>query len=576
MKSNLKKIILFTFANLFFLFTLVAQVSLDPNDRFYVDAKNWETKGIISWLPQIRPYSISTVKKILDDVKLNGEEQDVKLASYYEQKYFSKNVNFSLSIANDLKISNQEDKFKDLFYVNPKVYGDIELFNLVGLGYKLGVIAQNANVQESEVLAYSNYSPNDTHGDAFSFASADAFIDMTANLTIGKDNLYGMFGINKIAYGPFIGDSVLLNGNQFHSGNFSLIYEGQKWGYTQVFSALSRATKNASSGVLDCVPEKFMAFHSIRFTPIKQIAITYFESSIFTNRFDPCYFLPVPYMMVQGMYGASDNAISGLTLDFRPVDRLGFSVSGVIDDIDLNSFAKMDFGARFRFAVQTGVNYVPKVAFIDNVSLDYTIVSPYTYSHSDPQVKITDPSAVEYYNKDNFTNRLTNLGTRIPPNSDRIQLKVNLSPIERLKIDVAANFIRHANIAESFTEEEAQAYLDANNAQDGYYFSTDGSIWTSPLTNPSSTRNDFMKQEHKMYVIQTAINIEYELERQKWGLLAFSFGYMFEYIYNKGVDSEIYMKNNNGLTPSQSKQIWIDNFKNVFNNYFCVSLKYCY
>ena len=49
-----------------------AQASLDPNDRFYQDAKNWETKKIISWLPQVRPYPAKTIRKILETVKEKG------------------------------------------------------------------------------------------------------------------------------------------------------------------------------------------------------------------------------------------------------------------------------------------------------------------------------------------------------------------------------------------------------------------------------------------------------------------------------------------------------------------------
>ena len=87
----MNKKIIFIITSLMCVFiNLYAQVSLNPNDDFYKDAKNWETKGIVSWLPQIRPYSINTVKKILAEVKENGDESDVQLAEFYEAKFFSK------------------------------------------------------------------------------------------------------------------------------------------------------------------------------------------------------------------------------------------------------------------------------------------------------------------------------------------------------------------------------------------------------------------------------------------------------------------------------------------------------
>ena len=74
----MNKKIIFIITSLMCVFVnLYAQVSLNPNDDFYKDAKKWETKGIVSWLPQIRPYSINTVKKILAEVKENGDESDV-------------------------------------------------------------------------------------------------------------------------------------------------------------------------------------------------------------------------------------------------------------------------------------------------------------------------------------------------------------------------------------------------------------------------------------------------------------------------------------------------------------------
>ena len=74
----MNKKIIFIITSLMCVFVnLYAQVSLNPNDDFYKDAKNWETKGIVSWLPQIRPYSINTVKKILAENEKTGLQPDI-------------------------------------------------------------------------------------------------------------------------------------------------------------------------------------------------------------------------------------------------------------------------------------------------------------------------------------------------------------------------------------------------------------------------------------------------------------------------------------------------------------------
>ena len=93
-----------------------------------------------------------------------------------------------------------------------------------------------------------------------------------------------------------------------------------------------------------------------------------------------------------------------------------------------------------------------------------------------------------------------------------------------------------------------------------------------------------------MYILQCGLTADFELERHKWGVISFSAGYMFEYIYNKGVDSNIYVKDSSVAAGSGSpvvdddaralvasqKQRWIDNFSNQFNNYFMIAVKYSY
>lgn len=569
----MKNKVIFLFV-LLFSFSLYAEVSLNPNDKFYNDAKNWEIKGIISKLPQIRPYSVKTIKFILNEVLENGDDLDKKKAQKYLDKYFSKPLSLSFKIGDSLKVFDGD--VKNMFYVQPEIFGNLELFNYINFGYKLGIIAQNTGVHERTILPQYVYSLNNIYDDKVNIGSMVANLDMLTNVSIGNEKMYGMFGIYKTAFGPFLGDSVLLNGTQFHSGNFSFVINQEKWSYTKLVSALSRSLKDGNDRFSGFKPEKFLGFHSLSFTPFDKLTISYFEASIFCNRFDPCYFLPVPYMVLQGMYGASDNAVNGLSFEFKPIPRLSINSIFSFDDVDINGFAKGDFNSRLKVCMQVGASYIPEVSFVNNLSFDYTLITPYTYSHCDPQMDFDNfDQIISHYNKDNYTTQRTNLGTRLPPNSDRIQFKSSFSPNERLQIDVLTAFIRHANIAESFTDEEAQQYIDANNAIQGNgNFSTDGSVWTSPLTLPSSDRNNFMAQEHKMYVLQLGVDVEYELERQKWGNLIFTFGYMFEYIYNKGVDSNIYVASS--LTPQESRDLWVEKFYNVINNYLSISIKYVY
>lgn len=562
---------------LFFIISsfIFADIAINPNNKFYSDAKNWETKGIITNIPQLRPYPVKVIKSILNTVIENGEEKDSKLAQFYLDKYFSKSFNFSVEIGDNAKISN--DDTKNMFFIHPEIFGSVGLVQFLDFNYKLGILAQNKSVKEREILPEYIYSAKNIYNDPVTIGPMEANLDMLTNLSIGNEKMYGLFGIYKVGYGPFIGDSVMLNGSQFHSGNFSFVYNAEKWSYSKLVSALCHSIKNGNDKFSEFKPEKFLGFHSLKFSPIKQFSVSYFEAAVFSNRFDPCYFLPVPYMVLQGMYGASDNAVNGLIFEYKPFDRLAISSTFSFDDVDVNGLAKGDFNTRLKVAMQIGANYVPKTSFVNNLALDYTLITPYTYSHSHPQMEFDplNPSDIaDHYNIDNYSTQRTNLGTRLPPNSDRIQFKGSFTPVDRLKIDIETAFIRHANIAESFTDQEAMDYINANKELGEDRFSTDGSIWTSPMTDPSSTRNNFLAQDHKMYVFQLGFDLEYELERHKWGGLLLNFGYMFEYIYNKGVDSNIYTLSQSN--PTEAKEKWVANFHNVVNNYMTISLKYIY
>ncbi|MBR5933258.1 MAG: hypothetical protein IK002_04650 [Treponema sp.] len=597
----MKKIILILSAFLM-CSSLFAQVSLDPNDRFYTDAKNWETKGIISWLPQMRPYPVKTIKTILETVKEKGNDDDAALAEYYYRKIFGRSWNIGFTLGDKSRFSDSEDNL-NLFFAEPEFYGNLEFLDLVTLSYKLGLFIQNKSVEEDSVCSMFHYRLTDTHDDSAKLGPLKANLDMVSNVTVGTDKLYCTLGLNRIAFGPVLSDSVMINGKQFHSGNFIFNYDAGKWDYVQSLSVLSRSTKNEKSAPADFAPEKYLAFHSVRFKPADWISISYYDASIYTNRFDPAYFIPVPYMVTQCMYSATDNLISGIIFDFRPFNGLNVSLATAFDDIDLNGLGEGKFDSRLKMTLMVGANYTPDVKFIDNIGFDYTLITPYTYSHSDPHIETFGSEVApiaDNYNKDNFTTRLQSLGTSIPPNSDRFAFAINFRPAERLRLGFTSSFVRHANIAESFSDEEAYAYIYSNSkVQDGYEFSNDGSVWTSPMYpdesiytgfTPTASKNLFLKQDHKMYILQCGLTADFELERHKWGVISFSAGYMFEYIYNKGVDSNIYVKDSSVAAGSGSpvvdddaralvasqKQRWIDNFSNQFNNYFMIAVKYSY
>ncbi len=566
MKRNKSYItVIFSIIMAFSSVSLSAQVSLDPNEDFYSAAREWQVKGLTGYLPQLKPYPVATVKNILQTVMEAGSESDSELAQYYYDKYFSKKWTAGVELGGRLKFTDKEKKDdKKSVYFNPFVQGDMEFFNYVSLGYDLGAVFQNESTETKEVLPLMRNVLDDTYDDPATFGSIVGNLEMTTNLAVGTESLYGMLGIGRMGYGPFEGDGIALNPTAYHSGNFAFAYETEKWQYAQTHSVIA-ASKNNGTG--SAAPDKFLAFHSIRFTPVKQLAISYFESSVYGNRFDPCYFIPVPYMAIQGMYAESDNTMSGLQFEVRPVDRLEADIAFAIDDINTNGFGKGNFDSRLKLAMQAGISYAPSQDFCRMIALDYTLITPYTYSHEPSKY---DPAGGTF-NYDNYVNRNTCIGSSLPPDSDRVRLNINFVPVKRLKLDVFTTFVRHANALESISDSEAADLIQRNAKGD---YATDGSVYTAPVPKEIQETNTFMKQSHKMYVVQAGFDAEYELQRTRYGVFSFNLGYTFEFIYNKGVDAPMY--DGSILDPAEARRKWEANLHNEVNNYLSASVKYCY
>lgn len=568
----MKKIVLFLFL-ITLSFGAFAQVSVNPNDEFYSSAKNWQTKGILKTLPDLRPYPVKTIKLILNTVIENGSEKDVAKAKYYFEKYFGKawNLGFELKDKNLLSDTNNN---RTMLSVKPSVFGDADLFKYLTIGYDIGILVQNHNITEKDVIPTYTNVLNDTYDDPATFGSIVANLDMTTNVAIGTENLYAMVGVNRVGYGPFTYDGVALNSTAYHAGNFSFSYVNEKWSYSQLISAISSGFGYGENGTSDFRPNKFLAFHTIKFNPIKQLSIAYYESSVFGNRFDPSYIIPAPYMIIQGMFGQVDNTFSGLTIEYRPFNNFEYDLSANFDDIDVNSFAKGNMNSRLRAALQTGVTYTPNSTFCDVVSFDYTLVTPYMYSHSSA-FSIKDSDSGDTNNYSNYTNRNICMGSSIAPNSDRFRFNIKFAPTPRFNLEVLTSFIRHANALESLSESEAQSFIDYNNLSPSKKYNSDGSVFSYPdYDSETCNLTNFMNQEHQMYIFQIGLNTTYEFQRKKYGVFSISAGYIFEYIHNKGVDSPIY--SGAETNAAIAKQKWIDNLHDEFNNYFSISVKYCY
>jgi len=565
-------------ASLFIGAAAFSQVTIDPNLDFYESARQWQIKGYVDFLPQISPYPASVVKGILDAVIENGTESDVETAKYYYEKYFSKQWHVGFELGASLKASDKgSEKLTKFVFAEPSFFGDVLFKDWISLGYNLGLNLHNKSTESSEILTTFQNERLNTWGDAATFGPLDGNWDMEAGLNLGNATISGIVGANRIGFSNIFGhDNIILNPYSCHMNNLLVNYAAEKWQYSQTISAIA-----ASNAKGENTANKFLAFHSLRFTPIKQLSITYFESGIVGGRFDPSYLIPAPYILLQGMFDAGDNDIYGLQFEYRPFDRFEAALAFAIDDISIDDWAKGNFDSKFKAALQTGVMYTPSVDFCDKLAFDYTLVLPYMYSHwiNSPDHD-HDPVPAKTFNYSNYTNHGVSIGSNLWPNSDRLHFEVLFQPVKRLKLNVATDFIRHANETESWKNDEVVTHCVKFAEHDNT-----GGAGTDPYPKTVQERMNFLDQDHKMYVFQLGLKASWEAFRKKYGTLTLNFGYTFEFIYNKRVDSPIYTAEaanaiisatDKAAAIDSAKNAWINKLHNEINNYITISAKYSY
>ncbi len=546
--------ILFCFAaNLCF-----SQVSVDPTDEFYKYALSWESRGIVSEVPPMRPYPLANVKAILETVMENGSEKDKAIASEIYERVTKKPISFSLEttfqVKHEIEEKDNEDKTdKDTssdtekrVALYPAIKGDLGLKNdFVSFGYNFGLSISNA--EDLDFMPQYSNSLHDSIFDASSVGSIDIFLDVNTAFSVGYKNLFFQGGIYRNGYSSYLNEGLAINDTSYHSGNLSFTYLNEKLSYTQSMSMIG-ATSTYDGDIDTLSPDKIMAFHSIGYEVFDFFKVSFYESAIYGDRTDLSYALPVPFMVAQGIGGASDNLAMGLLIDIKPAPGVLWETDIMADDFPMDDFLKLDFDSKYRLAVRSGLIYTPANSFLDRLNFNYTAILPYTYSHwqySSSEGSDITSSTINYQNS---TNAGVLIGSQYEPNSDAIKFSVDLRPISRLTISIDTTFIRHGNICETLDAEEAINYLCA---EKGVY-ATDGSVYTHAVyasPNSSSGRHvdsawedmNWLNQDHIQYTFQTGLNFKYDLKTTKKGTkVSLNAGVNFEYIHNYGVSSEMF------------------------------------
>lgn len=558
-------------------FYVFSQVSVEPEEEFYSDVVSWSLKGYLKDpLPQLKPYPLNVVRKILCEVLESGDSSETERAEKYLEKYFSKNWRAGLFSKSDIKFKQIErggkesqPKYTDheLFTGGLDFSGGFEFGSRAGFSFDAAFVTDNNNVALEDVMPryVSNSDKNKLKPFLFSAGIMDFLVDLNANFTYGTEKFYGYAGFNKLSYGLYPDDSNVLNPSAYQFLNTGVSYDAGWIQCTQNYFALG-AESNLSSRKYSL--GKFMAFHSARLPFFEnKISVSLYESSLFAADAIPVYLLPFPYVALSKLSGSNDNVFAGLGIEARPLKCIALTADAYVDDIDFSKFFKLKLNESApRLALKCGFVYTPFDSFCSLVSCDYSLVSPYTYTYYD--------SDAEEYNWFDYTNFGVNLGSNLPPNSDRVSLRINFKPFYGLKISTKTSLVRHGNAYESLSDEEVASFSEGGNG----ITSSDGSIDMSDQGFQTATSfSNFLRQSHIMYLIQAGLEASYDFMLSGKVLLSLNAEYTFEYIRGDGVDKNIFSGTYSGASDvAAARSLWESSLHDSFNHYFSVGIKASY
>ena len=510
-----------------------AQAAVNIFDPFYEDLSIWEGSGLINDAPNIRPYPLQEIQRILQIVIDTGDVGQRRRAEEYYNRFFGRAFHFGGLAEVAVKAPQKQ------YELNFAPFADINysLHRLLTISGRVSVFLTNKLFSQAltPLFQYSKYDLADDGVFAGKFLVLPVF---NSGIAFGTPQYYVTAGIARTNHGPFYDNSLFVGSQAMHQGQFTFVVNKEKWTYNQALLTLTATSDRGDSHK----PGKFLAIHSLNIRPLPWLSFGIVDTIIYGNRFEPIYLLPFSaFFISQGLYVFPDNSLIGGTFTIKPVRGLRLDGALYADDLGFNEIIKFKKDAKWRMSGQFGISYtIPKTHWFSFIDLNYTFVFPYTYTHF-------DGSTISVPNYQDYTHNGVPLGSNLEPNSDRILLKVKFRPLYGLDVNVSNAFIRHANVTESITDITIlKDYVSKEYTTDGSTHNHATIITDSGAIHHAYLyANPFMRQQTIQYINQLALDVSCHLPIVKsGGYMLFKFGYVFEANINPGVGQNIYKATN--------------------------------
>ncbi len=532
-----------------------AQASIDPTDDFYEAALRWYIGGVISELPQLKPYPHDTVRRLLFTVMEKGDrEQEAEAREYYESM-FGKTWHISAETESTGIVrrngTTKENGADGSLSLSLEGGADVLFGKGFGAGGRACLSSSLSSDENNTVRELWSIPSYDNAIDPVSLGRVR--IDFSADAVVSYEKIGVSAGYNRTGYTNYIDGGNVLSPYAYHAPEFSFSYDGERFDFVQYFAALRASDMLGKNGPYG----KFISFHALRFSPNRKIRLSYYDSVVYGKRFDPSYLISVPSALIASANGYGDNVIAGFLFEYNFFPGVSWLTDVSIDRLDTAQLARFHLNSDNRLALKTGLSYAPKDSPCKLLTFSYTIISPYMYTSEDTNG--------ESYNYHSYTNWGRSIGQNLPPNSDRLSLKIKLEPIKRFSVSTFASITRHANVYQSYSNEELKEIFSKGK------HSTDGSI-----DSQYHKATPLLSQEHIMYAARGGAEVSYRFPCVKAGLFELHGIFSYTYIGNAGMDTPMYPDATAASNFDALRNAWKNQLHEEYDIFLSIGIKWTY
>ena len=520
-----------------------AQTLVSPNDPIYGHLRMWEQRGLIDWLPPLRPLPAPIVRAALQRVVDAGPAADRRIARSLLARYFR-----PLPVQGQARIGARSKAAAGGGAMPAQIAAQLAagveapVSDVIGFGF--AARTRTTSVVPAPVTPlltfdpYDDIAPGDLTtilGEEFDFRvelAGNAYVG-ASGMGTGSDTWFVQAGFGRSSFG-YGKDSTIVSDAAAPAGYLTGAYRGSWIAYSAMFLDLVAAYGTCSGATPEGVacdaqgryslrerarvadgrhPSKYLVVQSLSFYPTDWLELTALQSVLFGGRFSPTYLLPVfPSIYTQMQLYDYDNAFLGAAARVRLPYGASLGAVLYVDDVNLTRIRRFDFDSdQNKLAVDLEAGIAPPLPILTFLSARYRMVTPYLYAHH--------PAALDYLT---YTHAGRHLGTMLDPNSDELRVRARAFPLDWLGIDLSVRRVRHGGPA-------------------------GGSVWDHGLVDGSFVfygPSTFLKQDVLEHLLQARAGIDLQVDLAPVNL-SVALAYTYEQVTNRdlvrGADEQAHL-----------------------------------